>query len=142
MKRAGSPGTSNSKGKNLDRLITDYARGRRTSLENYIIGVNSRIHLLPASNNISLIEEYLTDAIIKKSRESGGHRSSNHRNILLKNLFEKTVDIQDYDFVLIDSQPNFSLLSSTSLIYAKNVIVVARPDLFSFLDIDYVTSSR
>lgn len=103
MKRAGSPGTSNGKGKNLDRLITDYARGRRTSLENYIIGVNSRIHLLPASNNISLIEEYLTDAIIKKSRESGGHRSSNHRNILLKNLFEKTVDMHDYDFVLIDS---------------------------------------
>jgi len=63
-------GTSNSKGKNLDRLITDYARGRRTSFEKYIIEVNSKIHLLPSSNNISLIEEYLTDAIIEKSKES------------------------------------------------------------------------
>ncbi len=75
---------------------------------------------------------------MKKSRESTGQLKSNQRNIILRSLFEKTIDRLDYDFVLIDSQPIFSLLSSASLIYAKNVIVVSWPDLFSFLDIDYL----
>jgi chromosome partitioning protein len=131
-------GTSNNMGKNLDRLITDYVRDRKTIFKNYIIKVNNRIDLLPSSNNISLVEEYITDDIMKKSRESAGKLKSNQRNIILRSLFEKTIDRLDYDFVLIDSQPNFSLLSSASLIYAKNVIVVSRPDLFSFLDIDYL----
>jgi len=131
-------GNKNSKGNNLDKLITDYVRNKKTIFNNYIIKVNKRIDLLPSSNNISLIEEYLTDMILKKSKEIGGINKSNQRNIIIKNLFEKTIDRLDYDFVLIDSQPNYSLLSSASLIYAKNIIVIARPDLFSFLDIDYL----
>jgi len=94
--------------------------------------------LLPASNNISLIEEYLTDYFINKTFNEHKIYRATHRNELIKNIFEEKIDERDYDYVVVDSQPNFSLLSTTSLIYTKSVFVVVRPDIFSFLDIDYL----
>jgi chromosome partitioning protein len=128
----------NEKGKNLDKLITDHIRGKKIAFDDYTISINDNIRLLPSSNNISLVEEYLMDVIIKKTGKSSHQHNASYRNRLLRRLFEMSIDDQDYDYVLIDSQPNFSLLSSVALIYARNIVVVARPDLFSFLDMDYL----
>jgi len=48
------------------------------------------------------------------------------------------LDKSDYDYIIIDSQPNYSLLSTTSLIFAKNIVIVLKPEIFSFLDIAYL----
>lgn len=131
-------GTENKEKKNLDRMLTDHIKGRKIRLKDYVIEVNDRIHLLPSSNNISLAEEYLTDTLMKKSDKFSARSGSSHRDILLKNLIKDTVDHTDYDYVLIDSPSNFSLLSSVSLIYAMNIIIIIRPDFYSFQDIDYL----
>src|SRR4030065_333462 len=61
------------------------------------------------------------------------------RNIIIKDIFGENIKEGDYDYIVIDSQPNFSLLSTTSIIYARKVIVVIKPELFSFLDINYLS---
>jgi len=124
--------------KNLDTLVVDYLKGRDINLKDYITKISSNIDLLPASNNISLIEEYLTDYMIKKSLDGGKAYKAFQRNLIIKYIFEKNIKDDNYDYVLIDSQPNFSLLSTTSIIYTQNVIIIIKPELFSILDIDYL----
>ncbi len=58
--------------------------------------------------------------------------------MLVRKVLDKNIGKNDYDYVVIDSQPNFSLLSVTSIIYARNIIAVIKPELFSILDIDYL----
>lgn len=124
---------------NLDNLIIDSLKGKDINFKDYVIRVTENIDLLPSSNNISLIEEYLTDYLVNKTLSEKKIYNASYRNIILKEIFEKNIDRNDYDYVVIDSQPNFSLLSTTSIIYARKMIVVIKPELFSFLDIDYLT---
>lgn len=56
----------------------------------------------------------------------------------MRKILDNNIKRNDYDYVVIDSQPNFSLLSVTSIIYAQNIIAVIKPELFSILDIDYL----
>jgi len=130
---------SNNTKNNLCNLIVDYLRGKVINFEDYIVKIKDNIDLLPASNNISIIEEYLTDYLINKSLTDNKIYKASYRNMIIRDILEDSIYANDYDYIVIDSQPNFSLLSTTSLIYAKTVIVVIKPELFSFLDIDYLT---
>jgi len=128
----------NKKDNNLDSLIIDYINEKDISFQDYVIKINDNIDLLPSSNNISLLEEYLADYLIDKTFTERKIHKAIYRNEIIKNIFEEKIDHSDYDYVVIDSQPNFSLLSTTSLIYARHVFVVIKPEIFSFLDIDYL----
>ncbi len=124
---------------NLDNLMIDSLKGKDMNFKDYVIKITENIDLLPSSNNISLIEEYLTDYLINKTLSEKKIYKASYRNIIIKDIFEKNIGRNDYDYVIIDSQPNFSLLSTTSIIYARKMIVVIKPELFSFLDIEYLT---
>lgn len=130
---------SNGSKTNLDNLMIDSLKGKDINFKDYVIRITENIDLLPSSNNISLIEEYLTDYLINKTLSEEKIYKAYYRNTILKDIFEKNIGRNDYDYVVIDSQPNFSLLSTTSIIYARKMIVVIKPELFSFLDIDYLT---
>ncbi len=126
------------KGKCLENLIVSSINGDNIDFNEYLIKVSGNIDLIPSSNNISLLEEYLTEYIIEKTHKDGMSYHALQRNLLFKNILEKYLDISDYDYILIDSQPNYSLLSITSLIYAKNIILVLKPEIFSFMDMKYL----
>jgi len=136
--QAFNKGTSNDKGNNLDTLIINYIKGNNINFNDYIIKISNNIDLLPSSNNVSLIEEYLTDYLLGKTFKEQKIYKATHRNAIINELLEENINEDDYDYIVIDSQPNFSLLSTTSIIYAKNIIVVVKPELFSFLDIEYL----
>ncbi len=124
---------------NIDNLMIDYLKGKDINFKDYIIRITDNIDLLPSSNNISLIEECLTDYLLKKALNERKIYKALYRNIIVKNIFEENISKDDYDYIVIDSQPNFSLLSTTSIIYANKVIVVIKPELFSLLDINYLS---
>lgn len=130
---------SNNGKTNLGNLMIDSLKGKDINFKDYVIKITENIDLLPSSNNISLIEEYLTDYLINKSLSEKKIYKASYRNIIIRDIFEKNIGRNDYDYVIIDSQPNFSLLSTTSIIYARKMIVVIKPELFSFLDIEYLT---
>jgi chromosome partitioning protein len=123
---------------NIDNLMIDYLKGKDINFKDYVIKITDNIDLLPSSNNISLIEEFLTDYLLKRALNEQKLYKALYRNTIVKNIFEESISKDDYDYIVIDSQPNFSLLSTTSIIYACKVIVVIKPELFSLLDIDYL----
>jgi len=122
---------------NLDNLMIDYLKGKKINFEDYVIKITDNIDLLPSSNNISLVEEYLTDYLINKTFSEHKVYKALNRNRMIRNIFEENISENHYDYIVIDSQSNFSLLSTTSIIYARKVIVVIKPEWFSLLDIDY-----
>jgi chromosome partitioning protein len=125
-------------GKNLENLIVNYIKKQEVNFKDYIIKITSKIDLLPSSNNISLIEEYLTDYLLARTFDENKIYQAMHRNTIIKKVLEQYISSEDYDYVIIDSQPNYSLLSTTSIIYAKNIIMVLKPELFSYLDVKYL----
>lgn len=124
---------------NLDNLMIDYLKGKKINFEDYVIKITDNIDLLPSSNNISLVEEYLTDYLINKTFSEHKIYKALNRNMMIKDILEENISENHYDYIVIDSQSNFSLLSTTSIIYARKVIVVIKPEWFSLLDIDYLS---
>jgi chromosome partitioning protein len=137
--QAFNKGSSNIRGNNLDKLIVNYIKGININFEDYVMKINKNIDLLPSSNNISLVEEYLTDYLLERTFSENKIYKSMHRSIIIKKILEENITDGSYDYVIIDSQPSFTLLSTTSIIYAKNIIVVIKPELFSYLDINYLS---
>jgi chromosome partitioning protein len=127
-----------STGNNLDSLIINYLKGKKIILNDYIIRINECISLIPSSNNISLIDEYLTDFLINKSVEDGIAYKSTERNLLIKNMLQDIIKPWEYDYLLIDCQPSFSLLSTTALIFTENILVVVKAEPYSFTDMEYL----
>jgi chromosome partitioning protein len=125
-------------GHNLENLVVNYIKKNDINFRDYIVKINDNIDLIPSTNNISLVEEYLTDFLIKRTYADNKPYQALDRNLLIKEILENNIDQDDYDYVIIDSQPNYSLLSTTSLVYAKNVILVLRPEYFSFIDVNYL----
>jgi len=124
---------------NLDNLMIDYLKGKKINFEDYVIKITDNIDLLPSSNNISLVEEYLTDYLINKTFSEHKIYKALNRNMMIRDIFEENISENHYDYIVIDPQSNFSLLSTTSIIYARKVIVVIKPEWFSLLDIDYLS---
>lgn len=124
---------------NLDNLMIDYLKGKKINFEDYVIKITDNIDLLPSSNNISLVEEYLTDYLLNKTFSEHKIYKALNRNMVIRDIFEENISENHYDYIVIDSQSNFSLLSTTSIIYARKVIVVIKPEWFSLLDIDYLS---
>lgn len=124
---------------NLDNLMIDYLKGKKINFEDYVIKITDNIDLLPSSNNISLVEEYLTDYLINKTFSEHKIYKALNRNMMIRDILEENISENHYDYIVIDSQSNFSLLSTTSIIYARKVIVVIKPEWFSLLDIDYLS---
>jgi chromosome partitioning protein len=131
-------GNSSLSGQNLDSMIVKYLKGEKIDLNDYIIKINDNISLIPSSNNISLVDEYLTDFLIEKSVEDGKKYKSSERNLLIKNMLLDVIKPWEFDYLLIDCAPSFSLLSTAALIYAENILVVLKPEPYSFVDIDYL----
>ncbi|MGM0366765.1 MAG: ParA family protein [Actinomycetota bacterium] len=131
-------GVANKYGNNLDTLIKNYIDGMQIKFSSYITKINKNLDILPTSNNISLMEEYLTNHIIARTFSEKVMYKAKYRNQIIKKVLEEKIDEDSYDYVIIDSQPNFSLLSTSSIIYARNIFVVVKPELFSFLDIKYL----
>ncbi|OGF99697.1 hypothetical protein A2Y99_01670 [Candidatus Gottesmanbacteria bacterium RBG_13_37_7] len=125
-------------GKNLENLIVNYVKKQDINFKDYVIRISDNIDILPSSNNISLIEEFLTDYLLSRTFDENKVYQATHRNIVIKKVLEKYISPEDYDYVIIDSQPNYSLLSTTSIVYAKNIIMVLKPELFSYLDVRYL----
>lgn len=128
----------NPEGNNLESMLIDFIKGKRIILEDYTIKAGKNLTILPTSNNISVIDEYLTDFLVRKSVEKGLVLKSIERNFLLKDMLDRVIKPWEFDFVLIDCQPSFSLLSNTALIYAENVLIVLKPEPYSLVDVDYM----
>jgi len=124
---------------NLDNLMIDYLKGKKINFEDYVIKITDNIDLLPSSNNISLVEEYLTDYLINKTFSEHKIYKALNRNMMIRDILEENISENHYDYIVIDPQSNFSLLSTTSIIYARKVIVVIKPEWFSLLNIDYLS---
>jgi len=124
--------------KTLERLIMRYITKEPAELRDFLVRINDHIDLLPSSNNISQLDERLTDYLLQRSCQEGKVYRSLHRNIIIKRVLEGYIREGNYDYVLIDSQPNYSLLSTTAILYAQNIVVVLRPELFSYLDVHYL----
>ncbi len=125
-------------GKNLENLIVNYVKKQEINFKDYVMKISDNIDILPSSNNISLMEEYLTDYLLTRTFDENRIYQALHRNMIIKKVLEQYISPEDYDYVIIDSQPNYSLLSTTSIIYAKNIIMVLKPELFSYLDVQYL----
>ncbi|MBM3701266.1 MAG: ParA family protein [Actinobacteria bacterium] len=126
------------KNKCLENLVVNHIKNESIDFRDYVLRINKNIDLLPSSNNISLLEEYLTDYLLKRTSSENNLYQSFHRNIIIKQILDEYINKQNYDFVIIDSQPNYSLLSVSSMIFAKNIIIVLKPEIFSFLDVKYL----
>lgn len=122
----------------LEKLVVNYINKEKINFKDYIIKINENIDLLPSSNNISLLEEYITDYLLNRTFNYRKLYQSILRNKIIKDILDEHINEGDYDYVVIDSQPNYSLLSITSIIYSKNIIAVLKPELFSFLDLKYL----
>jgi len=131
-------GNSSSSGHNLDSMIVNYLKGQKIDLNDYIIKINENISLIPSSNNISLIDEYITDFLIGKCVDDNTKYKSHERNLFIKNMLIDVIKPWEYDYLLIDCAPSFSLLSTAALIYAENILVVMKAEQYSFVDIDYL----
>lgn len=129
---------SKNKGKNLDSLILDYLKGEKKNIKDYIFSVTNGLSLLPCSNNISLIEEYLTNHVANINIFQQTDNPATERNKIFFNILNSTIKPYEYDYILIDSQPNFSLLSTTAIVFAENILVVLRPDSYSLADLEYL----
>ncbi|MDD3520880.1 MAG: ParA family protein, partial [Actinomycetota bacterium] len=128
----------NDEGNNLESMLLNFIKGKNILLEDYTIKIGKNLTILPTSNNISVIDEYLTDFLVKKSVEKGLALKSMERNLLLKEMLDKVIKPWEFDYVLIDCQPSFSLLSNTALIYAENTLTVLKPEPYSLIDIEYM----
>jgi len=128
----------NESGNNLESMLLNFIKRKKIFLDDYTIKIGKNLTILPASNNISIIEEYLTDFLVKKSIEQGKALKPLERNLFLKDMMNMVIKPWEFDFVLIDCQPSFSLLSNTALVYAENVLTVLKPEPYSFIDIEYI----
>ncbi len=128
----------NDEGNNLESMLLNFIKGKNISLEDYTIKIGKNLTILPTSNNISVIDEYLTDFLVKKSVEKGVELKSMERNLLLKEMLDKVIKPWEFDYVLTDCQPSFSLLSNTALIYSENTLIVLKPEPYSLLDVEYM----
>jgi len=128
----------NDEGNNLESMLLNFIKGKNISLEDYTIKIGKNLTILPTSNNISVIDEYLTDFLVKKSVEKGVALKSMERNLLLKEMLDKVIKPWEFDYVLTDCQPSFSLLSNTALIYSENTLIVLKPEPYSLLDVEYM----
>jgi chromosome partitioning protein len=124
--------------KGFENFVVHYLKKDRVNLADYVVKINDQIDLLPSSNSISQLDEHLTNYLLNRAATDGKVYQALHRNVIIKRVLEEHIRDGAYDFVLIDSQPNYSLLSTTAILYAQNIIVVVRPDLFSYLDINYL----
>jgi chromosome partitioning protein len=122
----------------LEDLIVKRLKKEPVKLAPYLIRVHPLIDILPCSNNFSQIEEYLTDYIIERTSRDTRRLQSRYRNLFIKLLLDELILAPHYDYVLIDSQPNYSLLSTTALLYSGNLVLILRPELYSLLDINYL----
>jgi chromosome partitioning protein len=129
---------SKNKGKNLDSLILDYVKGEKKNIKDYAFSVTNGLSLLPCSNNISLIEEYLTNHVANINIFQQTDNPAAERNKIFLNILNSTIKLYEYDYILIDSQPNFSLLSTTAIVFAENILVVLKPDSYSLGDLEYL----
>ena len=122
----------------FEKFILKYLHRKPVNFADYLIKINKNIDLLPSTNNLSLLEEYLTDYLLERTFTDNKLYQALNRNKLIKRILEEYVDDDSYDYILIDSQPNYSLLSTTSIIFAENVVVTLKPEMFSFIDIKYL----
>jgi len=125
-------------GNNFDSMITNYLKGNKINLKDYIIKINNNISLIPSSNNISLVDDYLTDFLIEKAVDDGKKYKSVERNLLIRNMLFDVIKPWEFDYLLIDCAPSFTILSTAALIYVENILVVVKAEPYSFVDIDYL----
>lgn len=129
---------SKNTGKNLDSLILGYLKDDKKNIKDYTFSITNNLSLLPCSNNISLIEEYLTNHVANKTSTQQIKNPAAERNNIFLNILNSALKLYEYDYVLIDSQPNFSLLSTTAIVFAENILVVLKPDSYSLSDLEYL----
>ena len=133
----GEPFSKNA-GKNLDSLVLDYLKEDKKNIKEYTFEVTDNLNLLPCSNNISLIEEYLTNHVANKINDMQIKNPAAERNNIFLKILNTAIKQYEYDYILIDSQPNFSLLSTTAIVFAENILVVLKPDSYSLADLEYL----
>jgi cellulose biosynthesis protein BcsQ len=126
----------------LEKMVVRYTQKHSVELKDYILRINRYIDILPSSNNISLLDEFLTDYLLERCCKENKIYLALHRNVLIQRVLEEAIPEGAYDYVLIDSQPNYSLLSTTAILYAQNIVVIMRPELFSYLDVRYLFKIR
>jgi chromosome partitioning protein len=122
----------------FEKFILKYLHKEPVNFADYLIKISDNIDLLPSTNNMSLLEEYLTDYLLERTFKDNKLYQAVNRNKLIKRILDEYIGDYGYDYILIDSQPNYSLLSTTSIIFAKNIVVTLKPEMFSFIDIKYL----
>jgi chromosome partitioning protein len=122
----------------LENMIIKGLKRESIVFSHFLIRINSHIDLLPCSNNISQVEEYLTEYLLQRTGDENRLYQARHRNVLIIRFLDEHINSRHYDYVLIDSPPNYSLLSTTALLYAKKLVIIVRPELYSLLDMNYL----
>lgn len=86
--------------------------------------INEYVHLLPATHGLLEIEKIMS-------------RTANGTQLLSQLLYPLR---SNYDFILIDCPPAFNTLTINAITSCSNVLIPAKPELFSVLGIHYVAS--
>ena len=126
----------NNEFQNLEDLVI-FPQGVNKILEQYSGGelflISSHLDLI----NIDLVlAQDLGGANLQQSKKNF---LKVHRR-LAKGIHELKND-DDYDYVIIDCPPNFSIVTKTAIVASSHILIPARPDYLSTIGIDYLIRS-
>ena len=57
---------------------------------------------------------------------------------MLKGAFEKEINNNEYDYIIIDCPPNFNVSTKNAIVASDHLLIPAKPDYLSTLGIDYL----
>jgi chromosome partitioning protein len=124
-------------------LSTDPA----AALQKYVLTPPVVNELIGRPGRLDLIASHLSlmDADLDFAAELGGSRfqhGSPRYLELHRALADALADpaFEDYDLVLIDCPPNFTMVTRTAIVASDHLLVPAKPDYLSTLGIDYLRS--
>ena len=107
-------------------------------LARYLSSREGKVDLIPSHLGLINVDlELAADLGGANLRQTKRNFLKVHRR--LRNGLASIVD--DYDVVLIDCPPNFSIVTKTAIVASDHVLVPAKPDYLSTLGIDYLIGS-
>jgi len=124
---------------------TVLAPGAADPLRKYVSTPPTVNRLIDGDGRLDLIASHLSlmDADLDLAADLGGSRFQHgsprylelHRS-LADALADETM--REYDLVLIDCPPNFTMVTRTAIVASDHLLVPAKPDYLSTLGIDYL----
>jgi chromosome partitioning protein len=121
--------------------------GSADALQKYVVSPSAVNELIAGNSTgrLDLVASHLSlmDADLDLAADLGGSRfqhGSPRYLELHRSLADALADeaFTDYDLVLIDCPPNFTMVTRTAIVASDHLLVPAKPDYLSTLGIDYL----